>query len=165
MNSFKRIEKYQLDFRIVKWDIGTYRRSTRIGFDFVGDTLSQWIVLFFRSNPLNIHRKTTAIKFAFDRINTRSWNPTTIRRLSEGGELSARKSDDKFAITEHILDKENAQLKCFSDEPHVIRQQHSLLSCLLLSDFYPPFSSSLLSFFSLSLSAQYLVFNQLLEIN
>lgn len=44
-----------------------------------------------------------------------------IRWLSEGGELSAKKSDDKFAITEHILDKENAQLKCFSNEFHVIR--------------------------------------------
>jgi len=36
-------EKYQLDLQIVKWDTTTYRRSARIGFDFVGDTLSRWI--------------------------------------------------------------------------------------------------------------------------
>lgn len=74
-----------------------------------------------------------------------------LRWLSEGGDLSARKSDDKSAITERILDKENVQLKYFSDEPHVGNSNFFPPRPLHL---YSPLSSSLLPISSLLLPSR-----------
>lgn len=66
---------------------------------------------------------------------------------------SCQQENPKSAITGHILDKENAQLKCFSNEPDVIiRQPAFFIPCAPLFSLtftrrsILPFYSSLLFF-------------------
>lgn len=113
-------------------------------------------LLFSRLKLISLGRPRS---FAFYRINTQSFGIPPLWRLSGGGKLLARKSDNTSAITKHILDKEIVQLKCFLDEPRMIRQCYpirhsfSLLSLvfspyflLLFSLFFSPYPNKFLYF-------------------